>query len=86
MPGARTTTGAICGSFARARDACIPGQCGFVGGSMGDDAVISEGIDSSEAKASLYSTVHGAGRLFGRKEAKHRFSAPKWIPGCKRAA
>jgi tRNA-splicing ligase RtcB (3'-phosphate/5'-hydroxy nucleic acid ligase) len=53
---------------------------------MGDDAVISEGIDSSEAKASLYSTVHGAGRLFGRKEAKHRFSAPKWIPGCKRAA
>jgi tRNA-splicing ligase RtcB len=53
---------------------------------MGDDAVISEGIDSSEAKASLYSTVHGAGRLFGRKEAMHRFSAPRWIPGCKRAA
>jgi hypothetical protein len=50
---------------------------------MGDDALIIEGIDSSEAKASLYSTVHGAGRLFGRKEAKHRFSAPKWIPGCK---
>lgn len=52
----------------------FPGQRGFVGGSMGDDAVILEGVDSAEAKASLYSTVHGAGRLFGRKEAKRRFS------------
>jgi tRNA-splicing ligase RtcB (3'-phosphate/5'-hydroxy nucleic acid ligase) len=51
----------------------FPGQRGFVGGSMGDDAVIVEGIDSDEARASLYSTVHGAGRLFGRKEAKRRF-------------
>lgn len=51
----------------------FPGQRGFVGGSMGDDAVILEGVDSPEAKASLYSTVHGAGRLFGRKEAKRRF-------------
>jgi tRNA-splicing ligase RtcB len=41
---------------------------------MGDDAVIIEGIDSAEARASLYSTVHGAGRLFGRSEAKRRFS------------
>jgi len=52
----------------------FPGQRGFVGGSMGDDAVIIEGIDSEEARASLYSTVHGAGRLFGRKEAKRRFN------------
>ncbi len=52
----------------------FPGQRGFVGGSMGDDAVIIEGIDSEEAKASLYSTIHGAGRLFGRKEAKRRFT------------
>jgi len=52
----------------------FPGQRGFVGGSMGDDAVIIEGVDSPEAKASLYSTVHGAGRLFGRKEAKRRFT------------
>jgi tRNA-splicing ligase RtcB len=52
----------------------FPGQRGFVGGSMGDDAVIVEGIDSPEAKASLYSTIHGAGRLFGRKEAKRRFA------------
>jgi tRNA-splicing ligase RtcB (3'-phosphate/5'-hydroxy nucleic acid ligase) len=60
----------------------FPGQRGFVGGSMGDDAVILEGVDSPEAKASLYSTVHGAGRLFGRKEAKRRFSREqmdKWL-------
>ncbi|MBV9117277.1 MAG: RtcB family protein [Acetobacteraceae bacterium] len=47
-----------------------PGQRGFVGGSMGDDAVIVEGIDSPAARASLHSTIHGAGRLFGRKQAK----------------
>jgi tRNA-splicing ligase RtcB len=41
---------------------------------MGDDAVVIEGVDSPEARASLYSTVHGAGRLFGRKEAKRRFT------------
>lgn len=52
----------------------FPGQRGFVGGSMGDDAVIIEGVDSQEAKDSLYSTIHGAGRLFGRKEAKRRFT------------
>lgn len=51
----------------------FPGQRGFVGGSMGDDAVILEGVDSAEAKAGLYSTVHGAGRVMGRKEAKRRF-------------
>lgn len=51
----------------------FPGQRGFVGGSMGDDAVILEGIESKEAKESFYSTIHGAGRLFGRREAKRRF-------------
>jgi tRNA-splicing ligase RtcB (3'-phosphate/5'-hydroxy nucleic acid ligase) len=52
----------------------FPGQRGFVGGSMGDDAVIIEGVDGPQARASLYSTIHGAGRLFGRKEAKRRFA------------
>jgi tRNA-splicing ligase RtcB (3'-phosphate/5'-hydroxy nucleic acid ligase) len=52
----------------------FPGQRGFVGGSMGDDAVIIEGVESEEAKAALYSTVHGAGRMFGRREAKRRFT------------
>lgn len=62
----------------------FPGQRGFVGGSMGDDAVIIEGEESEEAKASLYSTVHGAGRLFGRKEAKRRFTRAEmdeWLQG-----
>src|SRR5882762_4625106 len=48
----------------------FPGQRGFVGGSMGDDAVIIEGVDGPEARASLYSTVHGAGRVMSRTEAK----------------
>jgi tRNA-splicing ligase RtcB (3'-phosphate/5'-hydroxy nucleic acid ligase) len=52
----------------------FPGQRGFVGGSMGDDAMIVEGVESPQARTSLYSTVHGAGRLFGRKEAKRRFT------------
>ena len=52
----------------------FPGQRGFVGGSMGDDAVIIEGVDGPRSRATLYSTVHGAGRLFGRNEAKRRFT------------
>jgi tRNA-splicing ligase RtcB (3'-phosphate/5'-hydroxy nucleic acid ligase) len=48
----------------------FPGQRGFVGGSMADNAVILHGVESSESADSLYSTVHGAGRLFGRMEAK----------------
>jgi tRNA-splicing ligase RtcB (3'-phosphate/5'-hydroxy nucleic acid ligase) len=52
----------------------FPGQQGFVGGSMGDDAVILEGVESDKARTALYSTVHGAGRVFGRKEAKRRLS------------
>jgi tRNA-splicing ligase RtcB len=55
----------------------FPGQRGFVGGSMGDDAVIIEGVDGARSAASLYSTVHGAGRNFGRKEALRRFKRPE---------
>jgi tRNA-splicing ligase RtcB len=55
----------------------FPGQRGFVGGSMGDDAVILEGVESEEAWAALYSTVHGAGRLFGRKQAIRTFTKPQ---------
>ena len=67
----------------------FPGQRGFVGGSMGDDAVIIEGVDSAEARASLYSTVHGAGRMFGRKEAKRRFTRAQmdaWLNRARRGA
>jgi len=48
----------------------FPGQKGFVGGTMGETSVILEGVENEEAKHSLYSTVHGAGRVMGRMEAK----------------
>lgn len=51
----------------------FPGQRGFVGGSMGDDAVILEGVESEASASSLYSTVHGAGRVMSRTEARGRF-------------
>jgi tRNA-splicing ligase RtcB len=51
----------------------FPGQKGFVGGSMGDDAVIIEGIDSPTSREALFSTVHGAGRIMSRTAAKGRF-------------
>jgi len=62
----------------------FPGQQGFVGGSMGDDAVIVEGVESPESKETLYSTIHGAGRKFGRKEAKRRFTKPEMNEWLKR--
>jgi tRNA-splicing ligase RtcB len=51
----------------------FPRQKGFVGGSMGDDAVIIEGIDSSISREALFSTIHGAGRIMSRTAAKGRF-------------
>src|SRR5712692_10497537 len=50
----------------------FPGQRGFVGGSMGDDAVILSGVESATSAASFYSTVHGAGRVMSRTEARGR--------------
>jgi tRNA-splicing ligase RtcB (3'-phosphate/5'-hydroxy nucleic acid ligase) len=50
----------------------LPGQEGFVGGSMGDESVILEGVAGDEATASLYSTVHGAGRVMSRSKAAGR--------------
>jgi tRNA-splicing ligase RtcB len=49
-----------------------PGQEGFVGGSMGDESVILEGVQSDEAEESLFSTVHGAGRIMSRTQAAGR--------------
>jgi tRNA-splicing ligase RtcB len=51
----------------------FPGQKGFVGGSMGDDAVIIEGLDSPASREALFSTVHGAGRIMSRTAAKGKF-------------
>jgi len=53
----------------------FPGQRGFVGGSMGDNAVIIEGATprTDELKetqeAAMFSTVHGAGRVMSRTAA-----------------
>jgi tRNA-splicing ligase RtcB (3'-phosphate/5'-hydroxy nucleic acid ligase) len=57
----------------------FPAQKGFVGGSMGDNAVILQGATNAQPEtkelqeAALYSTVHGAGRVMSRTEA-----AGKW--------
>jgi tRNA-splicing ligase RtcB (3'-phosphate/5'-hydroxy nucleic acid ligase) len=50
----------------------FPGQKGFVGGSMGDDSVVLQGTDAPDgtAEKALYSTVHGAGRVMSRTEAR----------------
>lgn len=47
----------------------FPGQFGFVGATMGDNAVILEGVESKMSTAALYSTVHGAGRVMSRTKA-----------------
>ncbi len=53
----------------------FPGQTGFVGGSMGDDAVIVRGAVSADPavtalqRDALFSTVHGAGRIMSRTQA-----------------
>src|SRR5436190_8388002 len=50
----------------------FPGQLSFVGGSMGDDSVILRGAtaDTDAQQAALYSTVHGAGRVMSRTQAR----------------
>lgn len=68
------------------------GQRGFVGGSMGENSVILEGTESGDAKYSLNSTVHGAGRVMGRMEAAGKWKdTARWVctnkafkdlPGC----
>ena len=53
----------------------FPGQKGFVGGSLGHDAVIVQGVahpseNIARAQAeSLFSTIHGAGRVMSRTAA-----------------
>lgn len=48
----------------------FPGQRGFVGGTMGEKSVILEGVENAQGRLSMYSTIHGAGRVLGRMEAK----------------
>ena len=48
---------------------------------MGENSVIVEGVDSAEAKMISYSTIHGAGRVLGRRKAagKSKFKGGKRI-------
>jgi tRNA-splicing ligase RtcB (3'-phosphate/5'-hydroxy nucleic acid ligase) len=57
----------------------FPGQKGFVGGTMAETSVILEGVESELGKQSLYSTVHGAGRVMGRMEARGKMKNGKWL-------
>jgi tRNA-splicing ligase RtcB (3'-phosphate/5'-hydroxy nucleic acid ligase) len=59
----------------------FPGQTGFIGATMGDVSVIVEGIDSGQARQSLYSTVHGAGRTLSRRQAagQRRWKNGRWV-------
>ncbi|KKN27889.1 hypothetical protein LCGC14_0859790 [marine sediment metagenome] len=70
----------------------FPGQRGFVGGSMGDDAVILQGVavpEESEDTATpayqrraLFSTVHGAGRVRSRTATRGKVKKGKIVrPG-----
>ena len=70
----------------------FPGQKGFIGGSMGDDAVIVQGTPVEHADEetrtlqtqALFSTVHGAGRVMSRTAAagkRHRKTGAVIKPG-----
>jgi tRNA-splicing ligase RtcB (3'-phosphate/5'-hydroxy nucleic acid ligase) len=55
----------------------FPGQKGFIGGSMGDEAVIVQGTSGRPEvepvqRGAMFSTVHGAGRVMSRTQAAGR--------------
>ncbi|MCC7514589.1 MAG: RtcB family protein [Bacteroidia bacterium] len=54
----------------------FPNQLGFIGANMLDNSVIIEGVENEQSKDTLYSTVHGAGRVMSRTEAAGK---KKWI-------
>lgn len=65
-----------------------PGQKGFVGASMAEPAVILQGADPDEGsqahrlqRRAMYSTVHGAGRVMGRRHAKRTLDAGRVARG-----
>ena len=66
----------ICGVVRKGAAPAFPGQKGFVGGSMGDHAVIVRGTSAPgtpteelQRDGVMYSTVHGAGRVMSRTQA-----------------
>ena len=59
----------------------FPNQPSFIGSTMGDIAVIVEGIESERSRQALYTTVHGAGRTMSRTKAagKRRWRKGRWV-------
>jgi tRNA-splicing ligase RtcB len=51
-----------------------PGQRGFVGATMGEESVVVEGVAAGDAL--IHSTIHGAGRVMSRREAKGKKNRP----------
>ena len=51
-----------------------PGQEGFIGSSMAEKSVIVKGVEHICNFTTINSTVHGAGRAYGRKDAIRRFT------------
>ena len=62
----------------------FPTQRGFVGGSMGDDAVIVRGAlynfeSQSDQRRAMFSTIHGAGRVRSRNATRGKVNRKKGI-------
>lgn len=57
----------------------FPGQRGFVGATMEEPSVILQGIESPTSAAALYSTVHGAGRVMSRTQARGKFKKGRQV-------
>lgn len=66
--------GQLCWVVRKGCTPLFPEQQGFVGGSMGENAVIIEGdlTHVGDARNALFSAPHGAGRAMSRTEAKGR--------------
>jgi len=56
----------------------FPNQLGFIGANMLDTSVIVAGVESDLSASTLYSTVHGAGRVMSRTQAAGK---KKWLRG-----
>ena len=84
-----THGGAICGWFARARRRRFPASAASSAARWATTPSSSRASTARRRSAALYSTVHGAGRLFGRKEAEaavHRArEMDAWLQRARRA-
>ena len=54
-----------------------PGQLSFVGATMADTSYILQGLDTPENYDTMFSTIHGAGRIMSRTQAAGRVRRKK---------